>query len=208
MDEGIDELGEFCGAGEAVAAWTSSAMGGSVPFEEALAARLSLFEPSLNDVEKFLASHPPKITPGIEELVKKLKSRGTSVYLVSGGFRQMIAPVASMLHIPEESIFANRLLFDKTGQYMGFDNEEPTARSGGKAVAIAQIKQKFGYKKLVMVGDGATDLEARRPGGADIFICFGGVQLRASVAAESDWCVQRFKDLIESLDQPHVLVKV
>lgn len=202
MDEGIDELGEFCGAGEAVAAWTSRAMGGSVPFEEALSARLSLFKPSLNDVKNFLASKPPKITPGVEELVGKLHFKGTSVYLVSGGFRQMIAPVASILQIPEQRIFANKLLFDENGTYMGFDFEEPTSRSGGKAAAIAQIKQKFGHKKLVMVGDGATDLEARRPGAADIFICYGGVQLRGAVAAQSDWCVLSFKDLIQSLDQP------
>ncbi|KAL0384860.1 UNVERIFIED_CONTAM: Phosphoserine phosphatase, chloroplastic [Sesamum radiatum] len=42
VDEGIDELAEFCGAGKAVAEWTARAMSGSVPFEQALAARLSL----------------------------------------------------------------------------------------------------------------------------------------------------------------------
>lgn len=31
-------------------------------------------------------------------------------------------------------------------------------------------QDKYGYKPLVMVGDGATDLEARQSGGADIFI--------------------------------------
>eukprot|EP00250_Pteridium_aquilinum_P007379 c17109_g1_i1 orf=296-1174(+) len=199
MDEGIDALGEFCGAGEAVAAWTSRAMGGSVAFEEALAARLALFKPSLKDVERFLASNPPKITPGIEELIKKLQSKGKAVYLISGGFRQMIEPVAKILRIQKENIFANSLLFDENGTYAGFDTNEPTSRSGGKAAAIAHLKQKCGYNKLVMIGDGATDLEARQPGGAEIFICYGGVQFRESVAAKSDWCVLNFRDLIESL---------
>ncbi|MCO5551031.1 hypothetical protein L7F22_004527 [Adiantum nelumboides] len=198
-DEGIDALGEFCGAGEAVAAWTSRAMGGSVPFQEALAARLALFKPSLKDVEGFLASNPPKISPGIEELIRKLHAKGKSVYLISGGFRQMIAPVAKILDIREDNIFANRLLFNENGSYSGFDVKEPTSKSGGKAAAIAHLKQKFGYQKLVMIGDGATDLEARQPGGADIFICYGGVQFRANVAAQADWCVLSFRDLIESL---------
>ena len=35
-------------------------MGGSVPFEVALAARLSLFNPSLSQVEEFLAKRPPR----------------------------------------------------------------------------------------------------------------------------------------------------
>ncbi|GLJ09323.1 hypothetical protein SUGI_0106630 [Cryptomeria japonica] len=60
IDEGIDELAEFCGAGEAVAAWTTRAMGGYVPFEEALATRLSLFKPSKSDVTNFLHRNPPR----------------------------------------------------------------------------------------------------------------------------------------------------
>jgi len=36
------------------------AMGGSVPFEEALAARLSLFNPSLSQLENFLQQRPPR----------------------------------------------------------------------------------------------------------------------------------------------------
>lgn len=31
-----------------------------------------------------------RLSPGIDELVKKLKENGKDVYLISGGFRQMI----------------------------------------------------------------------------------------------------------------------
>ncbi|XP_058180764.1 phosphoserine phosphatase, chloroplastic isoform X2 [Rhododendron vialii] len=141
LDEGIDELAEFCGAGKAVAEWTARAMGGSVPFEEALAARLSLFNPSLSQVHEFLQKQPPRISPGIDELIKKLKAKSTAVYLVSGGFRQMINPVASILGIPPENIFANQLLFGNSGEFRGFDANEPTSRSGGKATAVEQIKK-------------------------------------------------------------------
>ncbi|KAL6995074.1 phosphoserine phosphatase [Sarracenia purpurea var. burkii] len=200
LDEGIDELAEFCGAGKAVAEWTARAMGGSVPFEEALAARLSLFNPSLSQVQDFLEKHPPRISPGIEELVNKLKAKRTAVYLISGGFRQMINPVASILGIPPENIFANQLLFGNSGEFLGFDTNEPTSRSGGKTTAVQQIRKVHGYKSLVMIGDGATDLEARKPGGADLFVCYAGVQLRDAVAAKADWLVFRFGDLINSLE--------
>ncbi|XP_021893283.1 phosphoserine phosphatase, chloroplastic [Carica papaya] len=200
LDEGIDELAEFCGAGKAVAEWTARAMGGSVPFEEALAARLSLFKPSLCQVQDFLEKRPPRISPGIEELVKRMKANNASVYLISGGFRQMINPVASILGIPQENIFANQLLFGDSGEFLGFDANEPTSRSGGKATAVEQIRKAHGYKGLVMIGDGATDLEARKPGGADLFICYAGVQLREAVAAKADWVVFTFKDLINSLE--------
>ncbi|KAI3440572.1 O-phosphoserine phosphohydrolase [Psidium guajava] len=200
VDEGIDELAEFCGAGKAVAEWTARAMGGSVPFEEALAARLSLFNPSLSQVQDFLNKRPPRISPGMNELIMKLKANKTDVYLISGGFRQMINPVASILGIPPENIVANQLLFGSSGEFMGFDTNEPTSQSGGKATAVQQIRKAHGYKAVVMIGDGATDLEARKPGGADLFICYAGVQLREAVAAKADWLVFNFKDLINSLN--------
>lgn len=54
------------------------------------------------------------------------------------------------------------------GEYAGFDVNEPTCRSGGKSEVIKYLKQKHGYKNLVMIGDGGTDLEACPP--ADAFI--------------------------------------
>ncbi|BAF29848.1 phosphoserine phosphatase, chloroplastic [Oryza sativa Japonica Group] len=196
LDEGIDELADFCGAGQAVAEWTAKAMTGSVPFEKALAARLSLFKPSLGQVEDCMEKRPPRISPGIAELVKMLKAKNVDVYLVSGGFRQMIKPVAMQLGIPPENIFANQLLFGTSGEYVGFDPSEPTSRSGGKAVAVQNIRQKCGYRTLFMVGDGATDLEARQPNGADLFICYAGVQMREAVASKADWLIFDFDELM------------
>ncbi|GAB2251748.1 hypothetical protein Droror1_Dr00004595 [Drosera rotundifolia] len=200
LDEGIDELAEFCGAGKAVAEWTLRAMDGSVTFQEALAIRLSLINPSMPRLQEFLEKKPARISPGMSDLVKKLKAKGIDVYLVSGGFRQMINPVATILEIPLKNIFANQLLFGHSGEFVGFDKDEPTSKSGGKAVAVLQIRKAHGYKTLAMIGDGVTDLEARQPGGADLFICYGGVQLRDAVAAKADWLVFNFKDLINSLD--------
>ncbi|KAI3759248.1 hypothetical protein L6452_06919 [Arctium lappa] len=200
VDEGIDELAEFCGAGKSVAEWTARAMGGSVPFEEALAARLSLFKPSLSQVQDFLEKRPPRLSPGIKELVQKLKESGKTVYLISGGFRQMINPVASILGVPTENIFANQLLFKTSGEFAGFDANEPTSRSGGKPTAVELLRKAHGYKIVVMIGDGATDLEAQKPGCADLFICYGGVQLREAVSVKAGWLVFNFKDLINSLE--------
>lgn len=50
-------------------------------------------------------------------------------------------PVASILGIPPANIFANRLLFGSSGEFIGFDKDEPTSRSGGKAKAVQQIRK-------------------------------------------------------------------
>ena len=70
-----------------------------------------------------------------------------------------------------------------SGDYIGFDENEPTSQSGGKTKVVEQLKKKhemyvynsshqtvyFQYKiwsspnSIVMIGDGATDLEASPP---------------------------------------------
>jgi len=49
---------------------------------------------------------------GIAELVQNLQSRHTAVYLVSGGFRPIINPIADILQIPRENVYANTILHD------------------------------------------------------------------------------------------------
>lgn len=50
-------------------------------------------------------------------------------------------PVATILGIPPENIFANQLLFGSAGEFLGFDKDEPTSRSGGKATAVQELRK-------------------------------------------------------------------
>lgn len=158
---------------------------------------MDLFKPSLKDIEDCHKAHPLVLTPGIETLVKTLQSRGTDVYFVSGGFRQMINPLAAMLNVPESRIFANTLLFDEAGKYVSFDPNEPTSRAGGKAKVVQHLKDTYKYDTVFVVGDGATDMEARPP--ADYFIGFGGIAVREVVKDGADWFITDFEDAIAPL---------
>lgn len=166
-------------------------MSGQVLFQDALQERLQLIQPSRQDIERLLAAHPPRLTPGVAEVVERLQARGTHVYLVSGGFRQMIYPVAALIRVPVHRVFANNLLFAPDGSYSGFDPEEPTSRDGGKPAVVQRLKDEHGYSPVVMIGDGATDMQARPP--ADAFIGFGGVVVREKVRQGADWFVTDFR---------------
>merc|ERR1719353_528855 len=147
-----------------------------------------------------MAEEPLQLTPGVAELIDKLHERGQAVYFVSGGFRQMIEPVAAQVNVRKDQIFANTLLFNDDGSFKSHLDSEPTSRAGGKAKVVADLKAKHGYKTVVMVGDGATDMEARDiPGGADSFIGFGGIAVREKVEKGADWFVLDFKDMIAEL---------
>ena len=196
-DESIDELAEFLGVGETVRELTAQAMGGNVLFQDALKVRLDAMSPSRVDVDMFLREHPHKLSDGIRELLDVLAARGVKVFLVSGGFRQIIEPLAEELGIPVAHVFANNLLFesDDEGAYAGFDPEEFTSRSGGKKEAVVHIKKTFGLETVAMIGDGATDAEAKGEGGAQLFIGYGGTVFRENVAERADWYVMKIDEI-------------
>ncbi|XP_039753263.1 phosphoserine phosphatase isoform X2 [Pararge aegeria] len=198
QDEGIDELARFCGKGDEVKRLTAEAMGGNMTFQEALKKRLDIIRPSVSQIKEFIETFPVHLTPGVTELVKMLHERGVIVYLVSGGFRSLIEPVAEKLHIPPSNVYANRLKFYFNGEYAGFDENEPTSRSGGKGLVIRRLKELHGYQRLVMIGDGATDAEACPP--ADAFIGFGGNVVREEVKKRSAWYVTDFQELVSHLN--------
>ncbi|ELU16863.1 hypothetical protein CAPTEDRAFT_159753 [Capitella teleta] len=197
QDEGIDELAFYMGKGEEVANLTKVAMQGSMTYQESISKRLKILQPSQKDIVEFVTKRPPRLTPGIQELVQKLQDRNVDVYLISGGFVSIITPVANELKIPLTNLIANKLFFYHDGGYAGIDTSVPVCRSGGKPEVIGQLIQKKGYKNLVHVGDGATDMEACPP--AHAFIGFGGNQVRDKVRSGSKWFVMDFQEMIDSL---------
>lgn len=198
-EEGIDVLADTLGKGPEVTAWTTKAMDGNIKFEDALAARLDIIKPSKADIANCLEKHPLRLSPGVDRLVEALHKRGTDVFLVSGGFRLMIEPVAEHLGVSLDRIYANTITFDDKGEYTGFDSNEPTSADQGKPKALTMIKEKYGYKTMVMVGDGATDAQAKPP--ADAFVGFGGVVARAAVKEKACWFVNDFETMIDIVNK-------
>eukprot|EP00111_Clytia_hemisphaerica_P001979 TCONS_00005587-protein len=195
--EAIDDFAAFLGIGDQVAELTRRAMGEGLSFRQSLDERLKLMKPSKQQLDGFIETHPLQLTPGVKKLVSKLHERKKDVYLVSGGFRSFIAPVAKKLNIPLDNLFTNIFIFNDDGSYGGFDKDQPTSSSGGKKVVATKLKTEKGYKSLVMIGDGVTDLEAYPP--ADLFIGFGGNKIRENVRQNSPWFVTQFQELIDVL---------
>jgi phosphoserine phosphatase len=198
-EEGIDVLAEYLGKGEAVAALTMQAMEGGMPFQDALQARLELLQPSRQSILQCLQEQPLVLTDGVQGLMQALQEKKVDIWLVSGGFRIMIEPVAHQLDIPVENIVANTLLFDDDGTFQSFDATEPTSADMGKPKALTSIQAQKGYETMVMVGDGATDAQAKPP--AQAFIGFGGVVERAAVKAKADWFVTDFTEMTKIVEQ-------
>jgi phosphoserine phosphatase len=110
-----------------------------------------------------------------------LRKAGWTPMILSGGFRNAIRPLADYLGI--DRVEAVDLYFDAEGNYAGFDEHYPTTRSGGKPELIRAIKAELTPDRVVMVGDGASDLETMPE--VDLFIGFGRYVAREKVRKQA-----------------------
>jgi phosphoserine phosphatase len=195
--EGIDELARVCGPEifARVEAMTNDAMNGKIPVEAVFARRLEIIRPTRANVEAVGRRYVETIEPTARATISALMLRGWTPVIVSGGFRQVIAPLAAVLGI--KRIEAVDLFFDAAGNYRGFDEKFPTTRSGGKPAAVTALKQELQPAETVMIGDGVSDLEARPV--VDKFIGFGRYTARPKVKGEADVFIHSLDELLRIL---------
>ena len=210
--DALDDLAAFLGKGAEVEALTAAAMDGTLDLAQALQQRLEIMEPTVEKLQAYIQSNPAqeRLVPGIAELIRELQARNIAIFFISGGFRELILPVADLLGVPRANIYANRFVYmaddaDPTHTQLairvrGFDPKEPTSQQGGKPEAIRQIRARHPFQTIVMIGDGVTDLEAvQETGGADLFIGSGVVVSRPAVQQGADWFVTDYQELIQAL---------
>lgn len=154
--EVIEMLAERAGAGEAVAAITDAAMRGELDFAESLHRRVSTLAGLPADVVDEVSSEL-QLTPGARTTIRTLRRLGFHCGVVSGGFRQVIEPLAHELML--DFVAANELeIVDGrlTGRVTG-----PIVDRAGKAKALRDFAQAAGVpmEQTVAVGDGANDID-------------------------------------------------
>ncbi len=192
--EGIDELGRLKGEATfaAVEQMTNDAMDGKIAMESIFARRLDLIQPSTAEIEKVGALYIETVEPTALETFAELRAQGWSIIIISGGFKQAIEPFANFLGI--ERVEAVPLEFDEEGNYSGYQEDYPTARSGGKPELIRSIKQTLSPEKVVMVGDGSSDLETMPE--VDLFIGYGRYTERQKVKEGAEAYVYALSDIL------------
>lgn len=171
--EGIDELARQKGCYQEVSRITIEAMEQGLSFRESLEKRLNILKPTIDDIRIYYQRNLlDDFSEGIFNLINRFKNNNKSIYVISGGFEQLIHPYTDILNIPRENVFCNELIFDKDGKYSSFDTTRLTSVSGGKIEVIKQIKKQITNKNIMMIGDGLTDLETYPY--VNIFIGYGG----------------------------------
>ncbi len=179
-DEVIELLAEVAGKREEVAAVTERAMAGELDFAQSLIERVAtlagLPESVFADVQSRI-----RITTGAKESIAAIQAAGGKVGAVSGGFIQLLTPLAAELNLDFARANELEVVDGKlTGKVIGMIIDR-----SAKAEALREWSIASGLTNTVAVGDGANDLEMMAL--ADLGVAFNAkpiVREKADVVIE------------------------
>lgn len=181
--EGVDWLARLRGEeiAQRSASLTERAMNGEIDIQAVYGERLELIRPSRGEMKLLSLIYRETLAPGAAHAITKFRDAGVRIILISGGFRQAIAPVAYELGLRDTDLFAVDVYWNDKGEYDGFDSASPLAAQHGKL----EVVRKLGLARpSLAVGDGSTDLSMRP--GVDEFAAFTLFARRDIVVAAAD----------------------
>lgn len=165
QDEVIELLADFAGTREQVAEITSRAMAGELDFEQSLHERVL----TLRGLPKSVLAEAfdrVRITEGAKEVIHAIHEAGGRVGAVSGGFIQVLNPLAELLSL--DFTRANELeIVDATltGRVVGkvVDRE-------AKRLALVDWAAACGLQtaQTIAIGDGSNDLDMMKAAGLSV----------------------------------------
>lgn len=144
--ECIDELADFAGLKDRVAAITERAMQGELDFASALTERVGLLAGLPEDTIATCLAERIRPVEGARTLVATLKSKGCRTVLVTGGFHHFADPVAE--DIGFEHVVGNRL---------AVANGKLTGGLAG-AITDSAVKRRVLLDEGASLGDDVTSL--------------------------------------------------
>jgi len=176
---------------------TEKAMNGEVHFMDALNERIKLLHANQSHLNILKKELHHKLSPSFKSIKNYIKEHAASIYVVSGGFSELIYPVLKDIGIQKEHIFANIFTFDKTGIINGVDPSQFLAQKPGKIDAVKSLNLKG---TVIAIGDGWTDYQIKESGLADYFIAFTESVTREAVIKKGDIVATSFHDVLDFID--------
>lgn len=177
-NEAIELLAEAAGSHDEVRDITARAMAGELDFAASLRERVATLAGLPVSVFDD-AGHRILVTPGVPEMIAGVHASGGLVGVVSGGFHELLDPVAERLGL--DFWRANRLEVSAgalTGRVDG-----PIVDAAAKASALIEWAQESRVDRAhtLAIGDGANDLEMMRVAGLSV-----AFDAKPRVRAEAD----------------------
>ena len=181
--EGIDLVAAHAGTQMEVAAITAAAMRGELDFAQSLRRRMGTLR-GLPASVLDQVRQDYHFSPGAAQMVSDFHHRGVKVGVVSGGFRELVAPHATDigLNFVKANSFevANgQLTGEPEGDIVTAETKETCLRSWASELGIS-------VESCVAMGDGANDLKMVRAAGLGVAY-LAKPALQAAADARLSW---------------------
>ena len=176
QEEVIELLAANAGSLAEVAVVTERAMRGELDFEQSLRARVKTLA-GLDAGVLIEAYDQINLTPGAQELIQHVHKVGGKAAAVSGGFNQLLEPLAQRLGLDYRLANQLEIIDGKlSGEVIGDIIDKPA-----KATALRAWANELGLElsQTIAVGDGANDLDMLGTAGLGIGFC-GKPRVRAA----------------------------
>ncbi len=163
--ETLDELADFAGLKDRIAAITARAMNGELDFKAALRERVAMLKGLPVDALERTWQRV-RLTPGARELVATMRAHGAYAALVSGGFSFFTSRVAALCGF---DLHRSNTLLDDGAALIGRVGE-PILDRDTKLATLNGLAGERGLKlsATLAVGDGANDLDMLRAAGLGV----------------------------------------
>jgi phosphoserine phosphatase len=183
QDEVIELLADYAGSRAEVAQITEAAMNGDLDFEQSLRTRVATLEGLPESVFQS-ALESVRLSVGARELISAVHAAGGRVGAVSGGFTQILEPLAKQLNLDYSRANSLEVVAGKlTGNLVG-----KIIDRAAKADALLEWAKDFGEDPMwvAAIGDGANDLDMFEAAGLSFaYNAKHAVQDRADVCINS-----------------------
>lgn len=176
---------------------TNQAMSGEIDFPAALDLRLQTLVITREAVDRVTSDIESQISDSFNEHRELIRENASDIWIISGGFTQVIAPIVRGFGITRDHILANRFTFNGE-RVSGCDIDNFLFQDKGKIKAINSVDTP---NSRVMIGDGYTDLEVYLEGAADQFICYTENISRDRVLEKSRYSARSFGEVLDTLHQ-------
>lgn len=111
------------------------------------------------------------IHPTLLQTLLRLKEEGVHLHIISGGYKEWIAPIAYEWGVNKSNVVANQFLW--AGKRVLLTRPSPLlSASKGKTEVVRRWRAAGRLPgKTLIVGDGASDYQVYKNGGVDGFVC-------------------------------------
>ncbi|MBO01269.1 MAG: hypothetical protein CMG35_01255 [Candidatus Marinimicrobia bacterium] len=175
---------------------TNDGMNGKITFYDSIKTRLKLINATKNDVlvvSNNLKSHVTHSFKRNKNFIKKYSNR---IYIISGGFKEMLVPVLADFGIQESNIFGNEFIYDGD-KIIGFNTNNPLAKIDGKSQIVESLKLDG---EIHCIGDGYNDFQLKLLGSVSKFIAFTENVYRNEVCNVADKVISSLDEYIDFLN--------